>query len=73
MANHVSGVSNPQQAAQVEAQKQAQAAKPAPKAGTAAPQDTVNISAAGRAASQAQTAAKPQLTAGDVDHDGGNH
>jgi len=56
MANHVGGVSNSQQVAQVAAQNQAQAAKPAPKAVTVAPQDTVNISSAGRAASQAQTA-----------------
>ncbi|MGA8222907.1 MAG: hypothetical protein WB780_14745 [Candidatus Acidiferrales bacterium] len=62
MANAVSGVSNVQQAAPVEAQ--AQAAKPAPKA-TAAPKDTVTISAAGQqAAHQAQAVSKSTQTAG---------
>lgn len=70
MANPVNGVSSLQQATQVAAQNQAQAAKPAPKAATAAPKDTVNISAAGKAANQAQTAAKPQQASGDADHDG---
>jgi len=70
MANSVSGVSNPQHAAQVAHASQAtQPPKPAANDKTAAPQDTVNISAAAKAASQGQ----PPKASGDVDHDGDNH
>ena len=72
MANPVSGVSNLQQTAKVAEQNQTQRTKPAQKAPTAAPQDTINISAAGKAASQAQTIAKPNQTPGDVQHYGNN-
>ncbi len=44
-----------------------QAEKPAAYVTKITPQDTVNISAAGKAASQAKPAAKPS---NDVDHDG---
>lgn len=72
MANPVSGVAHLQQATKVAEQNQTQASKPAQKASTAAPQDTVNISAAGKAASQAQTVAKPQQTPNDLEHYGNN-
>jgi hypothetical protein len=49
------------------AQAPAPAAKPAVDVAKAAPQHSVNISAAGRAASQAQPALK---ASGDVKHDG---
>jgi hypothetical protein len=62
MANPVSGVSNVQQVAPVEAQ--AQAAKPPAKA-TAAPKDSVTISAAGQqAAHQAQAVSKSAQPSG---------
>jgi hypothetical protein len=66
MAISVSGVSRSQQPAQVHATNQAAAPKPVTKQLVSAPQDSVNISPAGRTASQA---AKPQQTA-DTDHDG---
>jgi hypothetical protein len=62
MANPVSGVSNVQQAAPVE--PSVPLAKPAAKA-TAAPKDTVTISAAGQqAAHQAQAVSKSTQPAG---------
>lgn len=64
MANSVGAVS---QAPQVSQASQAPPAKPAAKANQATPQDSVNISAAGKAASQANLAGK---SSGDVDHDG---
>jgi hypothetical protein len=45
------------------------AEKPAANVTTVTPQDSVNISAAGKAASQAKPVAK---ASGDVDHDGGS-
>ncbi|MBZ5502564.1 MAG: hypothetical protein LAN59_10045 [Acidobacteriia bacterium] len=64
MANPVSTVSSSQQAAHVEAAQAAQARQASQQkpANPAAPQDTVKISAAGRAASQAGSV--------DSDHDG---
>jgi hypothetical protein len=61
MANPVSGVSGVQQAAQAEAPPPA--AKP-PAKSNAAPQDTVTISAAGKAASQTQPVAGSQQSSG---------
>jgi hypothetical protein len=49
------------------AQPPAPATKPAVNVAKATPQDSVNISAAGRAASQSQPA---QKASSDVDHDG---
>ena len=61
MTNPVGAISfNPQVA-------QAPAAKPAVSVAKATPQDSVNISAAGRAASQSQPALKAST---DVNHDG---
>jgi hypothetical protein len=72
MANSVSTVASVQQAAQVSAaQQQAQAPKPAAKQ-VANPQDTVAISPAGKAASQAQAVQQSAKPSGDVDHDGDN-
>jgi hypothetical protein len=70
MANPVSGVSNARAAAKVEESQAPQTAKKsaADKAGRA--EDTVNISPAGRAASQAQAQANGQKTVSDADHDG---
>jgi hypothetical protein len=65
MANPISGVSNAQHAAQVA--QSAQTAKQQTPPRAAAPQDTVNISQAGRAASQAQQTQQPS---GDLNHDG---
>ncbi|HEY4948989.1 MAG TPA: hypothetical protein VIH88_01525 [Candidatus Acidoferrales bacterium] len=63
MTNPVGAISfNPQVA-----QALAPAAKPAVNVAKATPQDSVNISAAGRAASQAQPALKAST---DVNHDG---
>jgi hypothetical protein len=63
MTNPVGAISfNPQVA-----QAPAPAAKPAANVPKATPQDRVNISAAGKAASQAQPALK---ASGDVNHDG---
>jgi hypothetical protein len=64
MANPVGAVSH---APQVAAAHEAPAAKPAANVTKVTPQDSVNISAAGKAASQAKPAGKPS---GDVDHDG---
>jgi len=64
MANPVGAVSNAPQVAQIH---EASATKPEANVTKVTPQDTVNISAAGKAASQARPAAK---TSGDVDHDG---
>lgn len=64
MANPVGAVSHAPQAVDL---NQASAAKPATNIAKLTPQDSVNISAAGKAASQAKPAAK---TSGDVDHDG---
>ena len=70
MANSVSGVTNPQHAAQVQYAAQAnQPPKPASNNKATAPQDTVTISAAAKAASQGQA----HQASGDVDHDGDNH
>jgi hypothetical protein len=63
MANPVGAISNAQQ---VNPTTQPAAAKPAVNTPKATPQDSVNISAAGRAASQASQSTK----SGDVDHDG---
>jgi hypothetical protein len=63
MANPVGAISNVQQ---VNPTTQPAAAKPAVNVAKTTPQDSVNISAAGRAASQT-TQSKP-LT--NVDHDG---
>jgi len=68
MANPVGGVTNAQHAAQVN--HAVQTAKQQTPAKVAAPQDTVNISQAGRAANQAQNANKAPQTSGDVNHDG---
>lgn len=68
MANPVGGVTNAQHAAQVN--QAVQTARQQTPAKDAAPQDTVKISQAGRAASQAQTASKAPQTSGDVNHDG---
>jgi hypothetical protein len=67
MANPIAGVSNAQHVAQVA--QTAQPTKQQAPAKTAAPHDTVTISPAGKAASQAQ---QGQQAAGDGDH-GGNH
>jgi hypothetical protein len=71
MANAIGGVSSTQQTAEVTASYQA---APTPKQNSAnntgTPQDTVTISSAGRAASQAQAAAQNGKTGGDADHDG---
>lgn len=73
MATNVSGVSQAQQAAQVAAaQQQAQGQKPQVKQNSA-PQDTVTISAAGKAANQAQAVQQAAKPSGDVDRDGDNH
>lgn len=70
MANPVTNVSNAHQVAQVAAnQPQAQAAKQPPKQ-AAAPQDTVTISAAGKAASQVQPAHQPAKSSGEVNYKG---
>jgi len=61
MAIPISGVSGVQETAQVEAQPPAP--KP-PAKSNAAPQDTVTISAAGKAASQAQHVAGSQQASG---------
>ena len=72
MANAIGGVSNAQQAAEVGGG--AYQNTPTPKQNSAnntgTPQDTVTISTAGRAASQAQAAAQNGKTGGDADHDG---
>jgi hypothetical protein len=71
MANAIVGVSNTHHAAEV---TQSYQAAPTPKQNaannTSAPQDTVTISSAGKAASQAQPAGQGGKTAGDADHDG---
>jgi hypothetical protein len=71
MANAIGGVSNAQQVAEVSASHQA---APTPKQNSAnntgAPQDTVTISSAGRAASQAKAAGQTAKAGGDADHDG---
>jgi hypothetical protein len=64
MANPVGAVSHAPQVAQAH---EAPAAKPAANVTKVTPQDTVNISAAGKAASQAQPATKPSS---DANHDG---
>jgi hypothetical protein len=64
MAHPVSAVS---QAPKVAQAHEASAAKPPANAAKTTPQDTVHISEAGKAASQAKPAAKPS---GDADHDG---
>jgi hypothetical protein len=72
MANPVSGITQTQQAAEIQAAQNAQnTPKQAQQQGTnpAAPEDT--ISPQGHAASQAQ-AGQPQKTSGDIDHDGYN-
>ncbi len=63
MANPVGSVTT---ARHVNPTTQPAAAKPAVNSPKATPQDSVNISAAGRAASQASQSTK----SGDVDHDG---
>jgi hypothetical protein len=68
MANLVSGVSSPQQAAQVSQTYQA----PKQSGGNKAPgatEDTVTISTAGSAASQVKAPAQTSK-GGDADHDG---
>jgi hypothetical protein len=52
-------------------QQPTQAPRPAAKQ-TAASQDTVTISAAGRAANQAQATQQNAKPSGEVDHDGNN-
>jgi hypothetical protein len=64
MANPVGAVSH---VPPVAAAHETQAEKPAANVTKVTPQDTVNISAAGKAASQAKPAVKPS---GDVDRDG---
>jgi len=72
MANSVSTVASVQQAAQVSAaHQQAQAPKPAAKQ-VANQQDTVAMSPAAKAASQAQAVQRPAKSPGDVDHGGDN-
>jgi hypothetical protein len=67
MSNPVAGATNAPKVTQVQrTQSISKAAKPA-NAGTAAPQDTVTISAQGRAAQQAS---QTHQSAGDADHDG---
>lgn len=63
MANPVGSVATVQH---VNPTTQSAAAKPATNVQKPTPQDTVNISAAGKAASQASQSTK----SGDVDHDG---
>ncbi|MFZ0520022.1 MAG: hypothetical protein WAN14_10615 [Candidatus Acidiferrales bacterium] len=63
MANPVGAISNAQH---VNPTTQPAAAKPAANVQKPTPQDTVNISAAGKAASQASQSTK----SGDVNHDG---
>jgi hypothetical protein len=63
MANPVGSIATVQQ---VNPTTQPATAKPAVNTPKATPQDSVNISAAGRAASQASQSTK----SGDVDHDG---
>lgn len=69
MANRVGDVSNAQHAAQVN-QAATKAKQEAPSK-TAAPKDTVNISAAGRAASQTQKVNQTESTSSDAHHEGG--
>jgi hypothetical protein len=71
MANPASGVSSTQQTAQVAQTSQSTPVRKqsAPNQ-TGAPQDTVTISAAGKTASQAQSAAQNQPAGGDPDQDG---
>ena len=69
MANAIGGVSNAQHVAAT----QYQASQPPKQNSTnnsGAPQDTVTISNAARAASQAQPAGQSSQTGGDSDHDG---
>jgi hypothetical protein len=70
MANAISSALHAQQVAQAVQAAQAHQTNPTPKQNntrTAAPQDTVTISNAGRAANQA---AQSQQTGGNADHDG---
>jgi len=71
MANAIGGVSNAQHAAEVSASHQT---APTPKQNSAnntgTPQDTVTISSAGRAASQAQPAGQNGKTGGEAEHGG---
>ena len=70
MSNAISSALHAQQVAQSAQATQTSQPKPAPKqeaARSAAPQDTVTISSAARAASQA---AQNQQTGSDGDHDG---
>jgi hypothetical protein len=68
MANPVSGVSNVHAAAKVAESHAPQTAKKSAANNAGRAEDTVNISPAGRAASQAQ--ANGQKTVSDADHDG---
>jgi hypothetical protein len=71
MANAIGGVSNAQQAAEVTASHQgAPTAKQKSANNTGTPQDTVTISSAGRAASQAQPAGQNGKAGGDAEHGG---
>lgn len=68
MANPVGGATNAPRVAQVEqTQSVSKVAKQSAKARTAAPQDTVTISAQARATQQASHA---HQSTGDTDHDG---
>ena len=72
MANLLSGVGALQQLEQVNATTPTQQVKQATKNQAVAPQDTVNLSQAGRVAGQAQ-ASSQALASGDRGHDGDNH
>jgi hypothetical protein len=73
MANPIGSVQNAQQAAQVSA-TEAHQKTPTPKQNaannTGTPQDTVTISNAAKAASQASAPGQGQKAGGDADHDG---
>jgi hypothetical protein len=69
MANYVSAVQGTRPPAQAAQATPAQPARPAAN-GSAAPQDTVTISAAGKAASQQASAASKTQASADTDHDG---
>jgi hypothetical protein len=69
MANPISGAYQAQQAAQINPNTQTHTnSRPANQ--TASPKDTVTISQAGQAASQAHQAAQTAKPANDGDHDG---